>query len=268
MLVPAARRVSNLDIFGILLPGFYMLASMSVVVISYSSQDSASSPNETFSRALSQFKELHINVLALVASYLLGNIPRAFVVGPTDRLCNYLPWWFRRVSKTSPDSWKTIVRNARDFPYVTVLKRSLGKLKTCERNATSGILLPGKNDPGAVAAFDYWKHILALHAPPLFAIAEQLEARVRFFVGMFWAAAVGVTCAILTLVSLPPVTGFVDLRVIHLCMSAVMLLLFGVRLRFVRAEEATQVLLAYVAHKASADGSGSQVQNTDTPTPM
>lgn len=247
-------RFGRINFFGILLPGFYMLVSITVAVLACSS-DATTWGRQTSSWADAEFMAWPmLTLLALFASYLLGNIPRAFVVGPTDALCNWPCRLLRKLAKATGirlDSWKTVVRNAVSFPYLPVLRRSRDDLEKFEPQAAKIVSLAAEDNPGTVVVFDYWKHILAMHAPAAVAIAELHEGRVRFFVGMFWAGFLGVVCGVVTVICNATPLGWGGTGVLLVVVSACISVLFGIRLRFVRAEEATQVFLAYVAHRAS-----------------
>jgi hypothetical protein len=259
-------RFGKVDFFGILLPGLFMLCSIYVAVVAYGSKNTSTSPSQAFSWNDGAPVPWAILVLfVLFASYLLGSIPRAFVVGPTDSLCNWPCYWLRRAIraafKREMDLWRTTVRESRSFPYIEVLRQALKQLDKFKEDVGSVTLPEEKDHQGLVVVFDYWKHVLSMRAPPVFAVAELHEGRVRFFVGMFWAGAVGVVCAAATLVSCANVTDWGVLGTGHLGVSAFISLVFGIRLRFVRAEEATQVLLGYVAHRACLAGSAPGAQS-------
>lgn len=241
-------RFEKVDIYGILLPGFYMFSSVYVAWEACT----GGLPSQALGRAVDASESWVNWVITLFGSYLLGSVPRAFVVGPTDMRCNKICRKFRRSARErESEKWTDVVRNAESFPYVTVLRKCLEELGKYESKAAKLVSIPDEERSGAVAAFDYWKLVLCVHAPAAFAVAEFHEARVRFFVGMLWAGLLGLLCAIITLLSCLTASGWATQGISLLVVSAFTFVIFGMRLRFVRSEEATQVLLAYLAYRAT-----------------
>lgn len=207
-------------------------------------------PDSVFTAVANKFRDWP-NLLSIVfIAYLLGNIPRAFVVGPTDGCCNKLV----RIARLKllrlryKSYWKQRVRRARGFPYPEVLRVSLRDLRDNDSTVKHINWFPPTTS-SAVVAFDYWKLVLCMDQPSAFAFTQVLEARVRFFVGMIWAATGGVVFSLAGLICWLITSRTFDwISLIILLFSLGILGVFGGTLRFVRAEEAVQVLLAYVAH--------------------
>lgn len=81
---------------------------------------------------------------------------------------------------------------------------------------------------------------------------ESLEARTRFFVGMFWAGVLGFIVCLFTSLDCFIRNGFSDNWIIFslflFFISIFSLLLFGGRLRVMRGEEARLVFFSYIEY--------------------
>ena len=150
-------------------------------------------------------------------------------------------------------SWRQLVRGG-DFPYWEALEHNYRLLHDAQPEVERlGTLLPNKEAHRNMALYDYWKMVLCMREPSAFAYTQSLEARVRLFAGMCWASSVGVACSLLWTISLFWGQGAWWPAILMLFLASIVIFLaFRLRLRFVRAEEANQVFLAYMAHLTSS----------------
>lgn len=246
-------RFSVLDLFGVLMPGFFMLATVAFVFLDISKGREGSSVVEALQQLAAPLEHWASVPVVLFMSYLLGSIPRAFVVATADNLCakvrRRLLVMAGRKLQDARNSWRRSLLTAKFFPYPKAMRCTLAELLK-HREASKHVVRIGKEDrPGIMAVFDYWKLVLCMREPRAFAYIQMLEARVRFFVGMFWAGIVGTGSAVVGAVVGSKSTDWLMAFACMFVLSGLITVVFGMRLRFVRGEEACQVLSAYVAHK-------------------
>jgi hypothetical protein len=185
-------RLGKTDFLGIVPAGFYLilvLASCFYLLL----------PNWGFGidwNMIQGFQWL-LAITALVVSFILGAIPRALRVDRTDLLCGRL---FHSSERNSDlrDTWAFYKKLVDDqFPYPTLLKETAEKLRAhgC-LGGTQRFIEPTNT---AMTVFDYCKVFICTRSQSAFSQIEGLEARVRFYVGMFWSALVSLAIGAIAL---------------------------------------------------------------------
>jgi hypothetical protein len=216
--------------------------------------------------------------VALYVSYLLGSVIRAFPVDGPDRVCGWLVRFvllppiecvFSRSWKSGPVnvegsrksgsarrsgrastipeklSNNSLVYRER-FPYPRLLRRRYEQLR---RGADVPKWLRDAVDAGKAGDphvhFDYWATCVSAQGDAPAGRVRELETRTRLVAGMLWAGILSVIALILRMALssknaplAPPLLGS----------SIALALIFGWRLRSVRATEARGVFLAYLYH--------------------
>ena len=256
-------RIGRVDFIGIIPAGLYILFVLIVAAIAVTADTGADvRPIITPEQGLEHWYAI---VVVLLLAYLLGSIPRAFPVDRTDGICCRV-FWKSRCCRTlrkntasrrrsSPSYFWGLRVIAGTFPYHSVLRATLHVLS--RHGAIPGNLqmpvIPERNLPGAVTLFDFWKVTVCARSPDAFSFIQSLEGRVRLFVGIIWAGAFGVLGSLTALIGCgirSDVGLWFCVSALTLTFSTVLVVLFGRRLRFVRAEEAVHVFLAFLALQA------------------
>lgn len=236
-------RVGRIDFLGVVVPGFYMCCAIAFALMAIADTGGTGSAWERMLSFLEPLERWPVAALLLFASYVLGSIPRTVPVNFTDGVCSV----FHKAAKDD-DSWYGRLINS-NFPYVPMLEVSAGELN--EQLAFSPKVVAPKQTRSIMSLFDFWKTTLCHESPATFSLVQSLEGRVRWFVGMFWAACTGLLggliAAIVSAVRGGASDPWLAPAVAAGLISALVGLFFGARLRFVRGEEANQVFLAYVA---------------------
>lgn len=158
------------------------------------------------------------------------------------------PGWGKIVGPGWPSgAWERAVRDDR-FPFPRALRLNLRGLQ--KSNCVGSHLPVIPKDPAAmIVVFDCWKSILRVRVPTAYAHVRSLEGRVRMFVGLFWAGLLGIVVGASVLVFRSQ--GWSRPSLVVMLVSAAMFIAFGSRVRHVRAEEANEVLLAYLCYLQS-----------------
>ena len=238
-------RIGRVEFLGVVPPGFYMLSVAAFTALAVTDRAGASSPWDRTLPLVELLEHWPIAVLVLLASYLLGQIPRALTVNFTDDLCLL----FHRRARKRHD-WPGPLFGER-FPYRRVLQDIFNDLQD-QGGRGSDVSVPD-NDERAMVVFDFWKVVLCMRSPHAFSFIQSLEARVRFFVGVFWAGCVGLAGAIVAISVSLSRGGFTDSwfwpAAILGATSALIVFVFGSRLRHVRGEEAIETFLAFLSHR-------------------
>jgi hypothetical protein len=239
------NRFRPVDFFGALLPGVYLLLSTLYICVCVS----ALHVNDVWNW-LRGFIASQTNIsgllFVLIISYLLGTIIQAFPVHLTDKLCAWLYIRFRR-DGLDPEKFPDMLYRER-FPYPSCLQRTQDILEEYMPQASGGedtVSILRKSERYIVNV-DYWKMVLCMREPNAYAETQALEARVRLFVGMFWANTLSIILCIFALLCRDVAFGPLWLL---LLLSFPFALLFGFRLRYVRGEEANRLFLAYEIHR-------------------
>lgn len=252
---PTLGKLSRLEFLAVLTPGFYILCIFLFIIFAVTTEKPISIINQ-----LKEFPNVFwvpLTLLLLLTSYVFGSIPRAFSVTMTDNFCCKIFYTKKRVKKLLSGYKKELRREL--FPYPRALRHQLKALAKAKilKNRTKNpnrrkIRLPDDNDPNGIALFDYWKDVLLMRAPDTSPLIESLEARSRFFVGMFWASFLGTISGIILMAVCLLRNGFKDywfiLVACFVLISILFFMLFGVRLRSVRGEEARHVFFSYLEY--------------------
>lgn len=233
-------RFRTVDFFGVLVPGFFIIAS---VGFSWAAALSASA-GALLERILKHFAgqpQWYAIAVVVGTAYLLGSVVRAF---PVWRLDTPLAKFFGVfVGKSSSKRMRLLYE--RPYPYPTLLAYDLKQLRSggCISSANRG---PAFGDIHAHIAIDYCKEYAASKSAPAANRIQEVEARTRMFFGMFCAAVVG---ALISTVFAAWARSALPL--IWCGLSFGFALLFGQRLRFVRGHEARMIFYAYLIQRES-----------------
>ena len=233
-------RFRTVDFFGVLVPGFFIIAS---VGFSWAAVQSTSAW-ELLGRILDHFAgqpQWYAIAVVVGSAYLLGSVVRAFPVWKLDTPLANLFGVFARKGKS--ERMRRLY--ATPYPYPTLLAYDIEELRKsgCISAWNRG---PSFSDSHAHVAIDYCKEYASLKSAAAHNRITGAEARTRMFFGMFCAAAIGALTstlfALLTRNTLP---------FMWCALSLGFVLLFGQRLRFVRGHEARMILYAYLIQRES-----------------
>lgn len=241
-------RVNRIQFFSVLTPGFYLVCVVVFAVIVVFSE----SPQTCITQAKGIPEVLWVpaTLFALLSSYMFGSVPRAFSVSRTDDLCEWLFYSEEKI-KNMPDGWHKRLHSGL-FPYAKALEHQHDLLKltalkdgTVDRS-THDIQMPPRTNHDGIATFDYWKVFLHVNAPQISELMESLEARARFFVGMFWASVFGLPVGVFLFVVSFWRNGWLPWTIFFSLTTILFAIVFGRRLRSARGEEARIVFFAYL----------------------
>ncbi len=239
---PYTSRIGVVDFFSVLVPGFYIVLSVTLFVTWLVGVQSLTE-TRSWLKELTGPETWFLSALVLLGSYVVGTVVRAISVTRIERICI---WWKRPRPST--------FRIQADFPYWTDLLENLKRI----RNHRS--LLKGKPEEATscpTVFFDYMKMVLCTCCPEAFAYTQSLEARVRFAAGILLGSFLStflmiVPFSLMVLAirrGLPwPREWFIAV-VVLLVLSVVLWIILAGLFRRIRFEEANQVFLAYLAHR-------------------
>jgi hypothetical protein len=203
-------------------------------------------PDKTIQSVIAFLGQWPVTISALLFAYVLGSMLRAFPVSPADNLCCGARDRISSLLKLKrPTGWRAAALSSRFFPYPKMLEIVQRALIEAENGSEPLALKIGDGD-NLIASFDYWKLVLCQRAPALFAICQAQEARVRYFVGLFWAGCIGVALGLVSMLLSTSAWFWPEAAVTSI--SVLFATVFGMRLRYIRAEEAQTVFCAYVAY--------------------
>lgn len=257
------------DLFAILVPGTYVLISLSTFGITAYSCFVPSDPFNVVSEinAVASSKWTSALTIAMLA-YLIGQVIHSY---PVDRAQRTWAFILHRL--------RIEVDNSEQFPYYGTIRAQYDEL--CARNPLIPFIdLPTveppvqpigapvdqpQEQPKVYPFFNYWKLSVCCEEPPLYAIILHAEARVRLYAGVFWSGVFGILFAAISLaiayvweMSL----AWVMLLELQFVLSLVFARMFGMQLRRVRELEVKAVFLSYltvrekqaIAARIHADG--------------
>ena|GEM_PF-4370950 len=260
-------RFSTLDLFGVLMPGFFMTGTVIFAFLDVLKGRDGTSVFQALLYLEGWITHWSVAPSILFLSYLIGSIPRAFIVGPTDDLCSKIRRQFRAILGRRADDiqneWRRALLTAGFFPYPSAMQCTLNELVRHEEVRNDVVHFLPEEKPGIMAVFDYWKLVICNREPRAFAYIQSLEARVRFFVGMFWAGVLGAGSALVSVIAGSKSADWVVASICLLTLSGLVTVVFGMRLRFVRGEEACQVFSAHAEYKTNGTNGGSQPRESD-----
>jgi hypothetical protein len=220
-------RIGNVEFFAVLPAGFYVFL-VGYLVLSIDNVNIAST--QTIWMMLEPLtKQMHQNPILLLfiifCSYLLGSIIRTIPVSWAEGL-------------TPPFTIK--------FPHS---ERLMKLLEVLNANADATLhdikKVPKISGKVTMPVFHYWKDALCVYSPHTFAYYERFEARTRFFVGMFWAGAIGLLGSIIMFVRIQNLL-FEPAWYLFI-MSTILIFSFGLSIHRVRRQETYVLFWCYVA---------------------
>ncbi|HHM06263.1 MAG TPA: hypothetical protein ENJ19_11080 [Gammaproteobacteria bacterium] len=226
----ALGKIGKIDFFAVLPSGTYILLSFYIFVIA--GTDSQMQGGASLWAAFIPLVDLTHSkpttlLLMLFSSYLLGSVLRALPVSFSEKAVNMF------FSDKEP------------FPYQSELDNFFSELKRNSRIAgIDGHTVPDGGNAITKRVFNYWKHVICLHAPEAFVNYQEFEARTRFFSGMFLAGAIGAFVSLLCLVKALSYAPAWYLLVL----SVLVALSYGLSVRRVRVQEATTLAGLYLAY--------------------
>ena len=231
-------RLRTVEIFGVLLPGLFMVASLGFSWVAGHSE-SATGLRKQIAEHFSSTPQWYPIALVVVSAWLLGSVVRAF---PVWRLDTPLAKVFAVfVQKGASKPMKLLYEQ--DYPYPRMLAYDHEQLRKagCISHANVG---PIFEECHAHVAIDYCKEYAAMKSAAAAARIQEVEARTRMFYGMFWAMAIGIIMS----ASFSIATANI-LPLIWCALSFVLAVVFGQRLRFVRGHEARMIYYAYLIQR-------------------
>jgi len=235
------------DFFGVLLPGLYVVASIGFARLAIG----ASGLDDLSGRLASHLNgetKLYPVVVAVFAAYILGSAIRAFPISVADNVIGSAVRPLIRtriVERSSNAEFRKLYDDG--FPYRAMLEY-VGRELERTHSVTSLRALERSVDYRVV--FDYWKTYVRIKNPEFTTRLHELEARTRMFHGFLWAALCGTLVALVTWC-----VGRSPLPLIWAVPSFLIFLIFAIRLRHVRGEEALHVYCAYLVQQ--------QTENSD-----
>ena len=157
-LQPTIGKLSRVDFFAVLIPGFYILSNFLFLIFYLTS--------EKPSALLSSLKDIStviwvpLTLLFLMFSYVIGSLPRAFPVTMTDNFCAKIFNFWRKLFIPKSEYKRDL--HSGIFPYPNALRHQLEILLDLEifinRSQNPGdikIKLPDNDDPNCIVLFDY-----------------------------------------------------------------------------------------------------------------
>ncbi len=224
------NRVSGIDFFAILAPGFYIFTVLYSTALAF---DKNLEANSTFWSMLNSISDsISENLVYLIfiffAAYLIGSVLRAIPV-----------WLAEKIVRPRAPS---------NFPYPDVLSYVLMELKHHEIH--SGIndeVFPDFEGTFSPRVFDFWKHQLCVNSKDGFLFYRSFETRSRFFAGIVWASYIGVLFGIIICSSPINFHPINSLGGPILYFSLILAIAFGYNFRRIRRQEVHALLLAYLS---------------------
>lgn len=225
------QRIRTTEIFGVLVPGFHVLATVATLL---RSDEPVCQQNLAMFRAfLPTNMDLTTLGTAILAAYVLGTIVRAFPMPWIDNPIGYMARSILGRPKRNPGRLVRIYD--RPFPYLPELLH--------HAQGVSGATSALSEDPN----FEYWKVSLAIKCPQANQLVEEFESRTRLFHGLIVSSFLGVLSPLLASLVQTRQPGAPLTCVYAWCsFSALLLAVLAFRFRHVRAKEAVIVFLAYV----------------------
>jgi hypothetical protein len=222
MFAQGSTRIRTTEFFGVVLPGFYLVMQLSLLVLAFPGISGLIDWSEV-PKSLEKIWAPAL-VILLFVSYLIGSVFRATSVKDTDDFCYDLYHAHRSGDMRSYET-------ERYFPYVESLRGiknaiiealsredrsrlSIGDMPNGSnlRDGPSDAIPPfglanvsssgdkapwdgGENRDWrkCLSIFDFWKARLCIENSSGFEFAQAAEARTRFFAGIIWAARWGLT---------------------------------------------------------------------------
>lgn len=236
------------DLFALMVPGSYVLASIGVTCITIVSAVTQQDPLAAVSLINYVVAHQWPAAVALAAlAYLIGQVIHAFPVNRADKICSLLLRSFMK------NKWSVELYKGR-FPYFNLLELIFEHLKTTHPEVPN-FEVPNSETP-LHTVFNFWKLAVCQEEPGLFALAQYKESRVRLYAGMFWSGLISITLAIVAFLAIPI---FTELRIFillrtgwtwilggQLFASLVLTIMFGYHLRRVRGQEVETVFLSFL----------------------
>jgi hypothetical protein len=237
----ALSRVNTVDFFGVLVPGVYVAANLSLLGFAFVDPNITTDPAWSIINNAVVNVELNKLLLLLLISYLLGSTARALPVNTVDRVSGWVNSTIIPRKKARRQAY------AENFPYLNLLE---GIFTDLNKNNSFTISNRPKAEPTPMAAFNYWKAVIAKESPNLVAQIRAAEARVRMFAGIVWATAFSLAVCLIALLC-PRGQSWWQPFVFSACCSFTLLLVFVTLIRSMRREEARAVYVGFLAiHRA------------------
>ena len=234
-------RLRTVEIFGTLLPGLFVLASVGITRLLMRARDWTGVENHV--AAFLNSEPGWISVAGfVVASYLCGSLIRVLPVRIVDDLVGrilrplfQLPYLPKRV--------QALYRG--HFPYHEMLRSVHAEL--CESGYLDDLIKNRRPETSSLRegieapSFDYWKAFVAGRNPGLASRNEAAESRTRFFHGMFWATVFALGISLWARLA-----ASTNLPLAWSALSISLSIILAVRYRFVTGEEVLEVYISFL----------------------
>jgi hypothetical protein len=232
-------RVKN-DFFAILAPGSFILVIIASVSLAFTRIGSSGGIIDRITPFFDVIKGYWPSLFVLfILAYLVGILVRAVRVNLADTISKKL------FVKWNKRTWLQLGYKS-PFPYPVVLEEI--KEQLTESKLVTDFPVPGEKN--LHNAYNFWKMAICYESREVFNYIQAQESIVRLFAGMFWAGLIGVIGSIVTLVGCllnKEIRGvWLEYAIVMLAVSVVILVMFGMNIRRVRAQEVTFVFMAYL----------------------